>query len=173
MALLLRGAMARQRSPTNPDWRDFPRPTQVHYTADVERNSGIGSGLLRFPVRGDERGSLVALEHATGVPFDIARVYFVYGTRPGVSRGFHAHRQLRQLAVCVAGSCTMVLDDGGSRTDHRLDAPDLGIEIPPMIWHEMHDFSPDCVVAVLADAPYDEADYIRDYAEFRKLVQLG
>lgn len=128
---------------------------------------------MRFPVRGDERGSLVALERATGVPFDVARVYFIYGTQPGVSRGFHAHRQLRQLAVCVAGSCTMILDDGKQRAELRLDEPELGVEIGPMIWHEMHDFSPDCVVAVLADAPYDEGDYIRDHAEFKKLARLA
>jgi dTDP-4-dehydrorhamnose 3,5-epimerase-like enzyme len=124
-------------------------------------------------VRGDERGSLIALERSTGVPFDVARVYFIYETQPGVSRGFHAHRDLRQLAVCVSGSCTMVLDDGKKRTRLRLDRPDTGLEIGSMIWREMHDFSPDCVVVVLADRPYDEADYIRDYSRFTELVSRG
>jgi len=139
----------------------------------VERNLLEGCRLISLSVRGDERGSLIPLERATGVPFDIARVYFIYGTQPGVSRGFHAHRQLRQLAICIAGSCTMVLDDGRKRTKLRLDRPDAALEIGPMIWREMHDFSPDCVVAVLADAPYVEADYIRDYAEFAELAPIG
>jgi len=138
----------------------------------VERNLPEGCRLISLSVRGDERGSLIPLERATGVPFDIARVYFIYGTQPGVSRGFHAHRQLRQLAICIAGSCTMVLDDGRKRTELRLDRPDAALEIGPMIWHEMHDFSPDCVIVVAADAPYSEGDYIRDYAEFAELAPI-
>jgi dTDP-4-dehydrorhamnose 3,5-epimerase-like enzyme len=139
----------------------------------MERPLLSGYRLFDFPVRGDERGSLVALERATGVPFDIARVYFIYRTQRGVSRAFHAHRKLRQLAICVCGSCTMILDDGHERVELRLEEPNVAIEIGPMIWHELHDFSPDSVVAVLADAPYDESDYIRDHAEFVELARLG
>jgi len=139
----------------------------------VERNLPKGCRLLALQVKGDQRGSLIPLERATGVPFDIARVYFIYGTQPGVSRGFHAHYRLRQVAVCVAGSCTMILDNGRDRTELHLDQPDHGIEIGPMIWHEMHDFSADCVVVVLADGPYDEGDYIRDRAEFVELAGIG
>jgi dTDP-4-dehydrorhamnose 3,5-epimerase len=150
--------------------RGFPISAELSYTAAVERELPKGCRLITLQVRGDERGSLIALERATGVPFDVARVYFIYETQPGVSRGFHAHRDLRQLAVCVSGSCTMVLDDGKQRTQLRLDRPDTALEIGSMIWREMHDFSPDCVVVVLADRPYDEADYIRDYSQFIELV---
>jgi dTDP-4-dehydrorhamnose 3,5-epimerase len=139
----------------------------------VEQHLPEGCRLHSLRVRGDERGSLIALERATGLPFDIARVYVIYETQPGVSRGFHAHRHLRQLAICVAGSCTMVLDNGMTRTELRLDRPDAALEIGSMIWREMHDFSPDCVVVVLADRPYDEADYIRDYSQFTELVSRG
>jgi dTDP-4-dehydrorhamnose 3,5-epimerase-like enzyme len=119
---------------------------------------------------GDERGRLIALEdHATG--FSFRRAYFIYGTRPGVSRGFHAHRTLRQLVISLVGSCRFDLDDGKRRTSVILDRPTKGLFIEPMIWHEMHDFSPDCTLAVLASENYDEADYIRDYREFLKLVE--
>lgn len=121
---------------------------------------------IDFQVLGDERGSLVALEHERNVPFDIRRVYFIYGTAPGVSRGYHAHRALRQVAVCMAGSCTMVLDDGHHREDVRMDDPSRGLLIEGMLWREMHDFSDDCVLMVLASEVYDEADYIRDYQKF-------
>jgi dTDP-4-dehydrorhamnose 3,5-epimerase len=151
----------------------FRSAAQLTYLATVQQQLPVGCRLVPLAVRGDERGSLIALEQSTGVPFPIARVYFIYDTKEGVSRGFHAHRALRQLAVCVAGSCTMVLDDGRDRFEVRLDSPERGIEIGPMIWREMHDFSPDCVVAVLADAPYDEADYIRDYSAFAELANLG
>ena len=117
-------------------------------------------------VRSDERGNLVAIEGGREVPFDIARVYYLYGTAAGVERGFHAHKRLRQMAIAVSGSCTMMLDDGTTRTDVRLDHPAVGVMIEPMVWHEMRDFSGDCVLLVLADAAYDEGDYIRDHDQF-------
>ena len=125
---------------------------------------------VALPVRGNELGSLVAIEGSSEVPFAIARVYYIFGTRPDIIRGHHAHRQLTQLAVAVSGSCTMTLDDGRTRTAVRMDDPAKGLIMGSMIWREMSDFSPDCVLLVLADAHYDEGDYIRDYAEFRALT---
>ena len=130
-----------------------------------------GCTLLQLPVRGDERGSLVPIEAGRDVPFEIKRVYTVFGTRPGVRRGFHAHHVTEQVAVAVAGGCTMILDDGFERQKVRLDRPDRALTIPPMIWHEMEDFTPDCVLMVLANAVYDEADYLRDYQRF--LAAIG
>ena len=121
-------------------------------------------------VRGDSRGSLIALERSTGVPFDIARTYFIYETREGVSRGCHAHRALNQLVVAVHGAVTMILDDGERRETFRLTSPDQGLLIGPMVWREMHDFTPDCVLLVLADSPYEESDYIRDFEGFKRLA---
>jgi dTDP-4-dehydrorhamnose 3,5-epimerase-like enzyme len=122
---------------------------------------------VNFPPLGDERGSLVALESSKTVPFDIKRVYYIFGTQPGVARGFHAHRKLQQVAVCVTGKCRMILDDGINREEAWLDSPTKGLIIGDRIWREMHDFSPDCVLLVLASEHYDEADYIRDYAHFK------
>ena len=130
-----------------------------------------GCRIIDFALRGDERGSLVALEAGNDVPFEIRRVYYVFGTKDGVARGFHAHRQLQQLAVVVSGACDMVLDDGEKRVTLRLDSPDAGITLPPMVWHEMANFTPDCVLLVLAEDLYDEADYIRDYDRFLAAVR--
>lgn len=130
-----------------------------------------GCRLVPLAVRGDARGSLVAIEGMSDIPFAIARVYYVYATVSGVTRGLHAHRALHQLAVAVSGSCTMLLDDGALRMTVRLDDPAVGLTLPPMVWHEMSDFSADCVLMVLADAAYDEADYIRDYGEFLALAK--
>lgn len=128
---------------------------------------------MPLTVRGDERGSLVAIEQDETIPFQVARAYYLYGTQPGVVRGLHAHRTFVQFAVSVCGSCTMLLDDGIARETVTLDDPALGLLLPPMVWHEMADFSPDCVLLVLADAPYDERDYIRDYDEFRALARAA
>ena len=126
---------------------------------------------INLPPLGDERGSLVALEAAKTIPFDIQRVYYLFDTKPGVSRGFHAHKKLQQVAVCVTGQCRMVLDDGKERKEVWLDSSVKGIALPPMVWHEMHDFSPDCVLLVLASEHYDETDYIRDYEDFLGMIE--
>ena len=129
--------------------------------------------LIRFldiTSKGDERGQLVALEYENDIPFEIKRVYYLTGTKEGVPRGFHAHKELLQVAVCVSGRCLMKLDDGVSKEEVWLDAPDKAIIIDRMVWHEMHDFSPDCVLLVLASDIYDESDYLRDYPVFMSLI---
>lgn len=126
--------------------------------------------LINFSGLGDDRGSLVSLEARKNIPFDIKRVYYIFGTRPGVARGFHSHKALQQVAVCVSGKCKMLLDNGKEKAEVWLDSPTKGILIENMIWREMHDFSEDCVLMVLASEYYDEEDYIRDYEEFLKSV---
>jgi len=126
--------------------------------------------LIDFPSLGDDRGSLFALEANKTVPFDIKRVYYIFGTKPGVTRGFHAHKALKQVAVCVTGSCSVFLDDGQNKEEVLLDSPTKGLVIEDLVWHEMHDFTSDCVLLVLASEHYDEADYIRDYEKFKSVV---
>ena len=119
---------------------------------------------------GDERGKLIPLE-ASGVevPFEVKRVYYIFDTTPGTVRGKHAHRQLKQLLVCVSGACTIVCEmPDGTRSEHRLDWPTKGLIIEGVVWREMKDFSKDAVLMVLASEHYDPADYIRDYAAFRR-----
>ncbi|MGE4416323.1 MAG: FdtA/QdtA family cupin domain-containing protein [Marinobacterium sp.] len=128
--------------------------------------------LIDFPPLGDDRGSLVALEANKTVPFEIKRVYYIFGTKQGVARGFHAHKALKQVAVCVTGSCRMLLDDGQNKEEVLLDSPTKGLVIEDLVWREMHDFTPDCVLLVLASEHYDEADYIRDYDDFLKVVGI-
>ena len=127
--------------------------------------------IIKFNELGDDHGWLVALEAERNVPFPVRRVYYIYGTRPGVHRGRHAHHQLRQVLVCLNGACTILLDDGRQREEVRLTGNTEGLVLDPMIWHEMYDFSPGCVLIVLADAWYEEADYIRDYAAFKALCK--
>ena len=122
-----------------------------------------------FKVRGDERGSLIAIEENADIPFSIKRVYYIFDTQAGVTRGLHAHRTLRQVLVCVNGSCKVLLDDGMEKISVVMNNVSQGLLVDPMIWHEMYDFSSDCVLLVLASDFYDESDYIRDYHEFIEL----
>ena len=126
--------------------------------------------LIDIPQRGDSRGQLAVAELGGVLPFAARRIYWIHGTTPGVSRGFHAHRKLRQLCVCVAGSVRLSLFDGRRKESVVLDSSAKGLLIGPGLWREMHDFSPDCVLMVFADAEYDEADYIRDRDQFVRHV---
>lgn len=124
--------------------------------------------FINFKPLGDHRGSLVAVEAESSVPFPIRRVYYIYGTKDGVERGFHAHKELKQVAVAVSGSCEIVLENGDSSVSVILDSRTKGVLISPMVWHYMKNFSDDCVLLVLADGHYEESDYIRDYGEFTR-----
>lgn len=126
---------------------------------------------IHFPPLGDERGSLVALETGKTVPFDIKRVYYIFATQKDVARGFHAHKDLKQIVVCVTGKCRMILDDSKVRQEIWLDSPTKGLLISDLVWREMHNFSQDCVLLVLASEHYDESDYIRDYEDFIKIAR--
>ena len=126
-----------------------------------------------FQRHGDDRGMLVALEEGKEIPFDVKRVYYMYDTVEGVRRGFHAHKCLEQILICVHGSCKILLDNGKEKEIVSLDTPYEGLYISNDTWREMYDFSPDAVLMVLASELYDEADYIRDYDEFLKYVEAN
>lgn len=134
----------------------------------MKKNSLIN--LINFEILGDDRGSLIALESNKTIPFKVKRIYYIFGTKIGVSRGFHAHRDLLQIAICVHGKCRILLDDGGHREQVWLDTPTKGLLIGNMIWREMHDFSSDCVLMVLASGYYNPNDYIRDYEKFQTML---
>jgi dTDP-4-dehydrorhamnose 3,5-epimerase-like enzyme len=122
--------------------------------------------ILNFKTLGDDRGSLIAIEEGYNAPFDIKRVYYIFDTKEGAERGFHAHINLKQICIAVKGSCTFVLDDGNKKEEIQLSNPNQGLFIEGLIWREMKDFSPDSVLVVLASEHYDESDYIRDYQKF-------
>ena len=126
-----------------------------------------------FQPHGDDRGMLIAFEENKDIPFEIKRVYFMYDTKEGVRRGYHAHKNLKQILVCVHGSCKVLLDNGAEKKIVHLEKPYEGLYIENNIWREMYDFSEDAVLMVFASDFYKEEDYIRDYDEFLELVNSG
>ena len=112
-------------------------------------------------------GCLTIAEQGGTVPFAIRRVYYITQLRnPAAVRGRHAHKTLQQAIFCVNGSFRLDLDDGARQTSLVLDTEHVGVYMGPLLWHEMRDFSQDCVILVLASAVYDEADYLRSYDAF-------
>jgi dTDP-4-dehydrorhamnose 3,5-epimerase-like enzyme len=123
--------------------------------------------LLELPVIQNPQGNLTFIEEQRHVPFPIARVYYLYDVPGGAMRGGHAHRALEQLIVAISGSFDVIIDDGSARKTVTLNRSRIGLYMPPMIWRELVNFSSGSVCMVLASAYYDEADYYRDYDEFR------
>jgi len=127
--------------------------------------------LIDLKIHGDDRGSLIALENSKSFPFDIKRVFYIFGTQEGVSRGNHSHYKTKQFLISISGSCKVTLDDGINKKTFNLDKPNLGLLQDPYIWGTMHDFSEDCVLMVLANDLYKEDDYIRDYDKFLEVIK--
>lgn len=126
--------------------------------------------IINLTEHGDDRGLLVSLEENKNIPFDIKRVFYIYGTQQGVVRGQHAHKSLKQFAVCTSGSCKFLLDDSIDIKVVELSKPNVGLYIGNLVWREMFDFTPDCVLLVFANEYYNIDEYINDYEEFKKNV---
>lgn len=126
--------------------------------------------LQKFNVLGDDRGQLIALEENKDIPFNIKRVFYIFGTIKNIPRGEHSHYKTKQFLIAVNGSCKVTLDNGEEKETFDLNSRDIGLFQDALIWGTMHDFSEDCVLMVLANDGYDAKDYITDYNEFLKVV---
>lgn len=122
--------------------------------------------LITLPKIEDHRGNLTFIEANEHVPFPIKRTYYLYDVPSGSERGGHAHRELEQLIVAVAGSFDVLLDDGNQEKRITLNRPYIGLYVSTMIWRELDNFASGSVCLVLASTHYDEGDYFRDYSEF-------
>lgn len=127
--------------------------------------------IVEFQERGDERGYLVVAESNAEVPFDIKRVFYIYGTEENVARGEHANRLTEFMLIVVNGSCKVDVDDGNNVEMFELKHQNQGLYLPKMYWKTMYDFSPDCILLVLCSEKYNSEEYIRDYDEFIKEVK--
>jgi hypothetical protein len=130
-----------------------------------------GCHLVAFPRVEDPRGNLSFVEGSRHVPFDIARVYWLYDVPGGAERGGHAHRDLHQVIVAMSGSFDVVLDDGTITQRVHLNRSYAGLYVPSMVWREIDNFSSGSVCMVLASRPYEEDDYIRERSTFRSMTR--
>ena len=127
--------------------------------------------MLEFEQKGDSRGHLVIVEGGEDIPFEIKRIFYIYGSDNNVIRGSHANRNSEFVLINVAGTSKVRVKDGkGNEAVFSLNRPHAGIYLPKMIWKEMYEFSEDSVLLCLASTHYDAEEYIRDYDEFIKIV---
>ena len=128
--------------------------------------------LIEFADLGDERGNLVVIEgDGMDVPFDIKRVFYIYGSDSTVVRGQHANRETEFLLVNVSGNSKVRVDNGEESVVIELNKPGTGLYLSSMLWKDMYDFSQDSVLLVLASRHYDEAEYIRDYETYLQVLK--
>lgn len=126
---------------------------------------------IEFKKITDGRGNLTPIEYPIDIPFEIKRIYYIYNVGEGVPRGFHSHKDLEQILLAVNGNIDILVKTPEEEQIIRLDDPAKGLYIGPMIWREMHNFSNQAVLLVLASNVYDEKDYLRDYNEYEKEYQ--
>lgn len=127
--------------------------------------------MLAFENNKSQWGNLVAIEEGLSVPFEIKRVYYIFDVSKDVRRGFHAHRNLEQVLICIHGQVSIFVDDCTEKEIYTLNSPMQGLRISSMVWREMYDFSEDAVLLVLASELYNPSDYIRDYDEYKNFMQ--
>lgn len=126
--------------------------------------------IIEFADLGDERGKLVVIEGGQSIPFEIKRVFYIYGSDSTVVRGQHANRESEFMLINVAGKSKVRITDGKEEFVVELDRPMMGVYIPKMVWKDMYDFSEDSVLLVLASTHYDGTEYIRDYEEYKREI---
>ena len=129
--------------------------------------------MLEFSEKGDERGRLVIIEGGQDIPFEVKRVFYIYGSDKDVMRGQHANRRTEFVLINVAGTSKVKVKDGrGNEVIFCLNRPHTGVYLPAMVWKDMYDFSEDSVLLVLASEHYDAEEYIRDYDAFAYEIEL-
>ncbi len=129
--------------------------------------------MLEFPQHGDDRGHLVVVEGIKDIPFDVKRIFYIYGSDKNIIRGQHANKKTEFVLINVVGSSKVKVNDGkGNEAVFTLNRPHTGIYLPKMIWKDMYDFSEDSVLLCLASEQYDSSEYIRNYDDFLKAVNI-
>lgn len=128
--------------------------------------------ILYFNELGDERGHLVVVEGKQDLPFDINRIFYIYGSDPSVVRGQHANRETEFVLINVSGKSKIRISDGIEKLVIELNKPNMGVYLPKMVWKDMYDFSSDSVLLVLASTHYDAREYIRNYEEYVKEIKV-
>lgn len=128
--------------------------------------------VMKFNQLGDERGHLVVIEGCKDIPFEISRIFYIYGSDPSVIRGQHANKDSEFVLINVSGKSKVKIDYGNSQEIIELSEPHMGVYIPKMIWKEMYDFSEDSVLLVLSNFKYNSDEYIRDYNEYLSLINM-
>ncbi|MGL4308834.1 MAG: sugar 3,4-ketoisomerase [Cetobacterium sp.] len=126
--------------------------------------------LLSFPQLGDERGHLVVVEGLKDIPFEIKRMFYIYGTKTDVVRGQHANKKSEFVLINLSGNCKIKVDDGENKEVIILDKPHEGIYLEKMVWKDMFDFSEDSILLVLSNHSYDSEEYVRDYENFKREI---
>lgn len=127
--------------------------------------------VIKLPQIHDTRGDLTFIEGQVHIPFDIARVYYLYNVPVDAERGGHAHKELQQVLFALSGSFRVTVDDGKNKAEYWLRDPRKGLYISRMVWREMDSFSQGAVCMVLASHRYDESDYFRDYQAFLRAIE--
>jgi len=138
---------------------------------DIITHHNTGAKFIRFKQMGDVRGHLVVVEGSKDIPFEIARVFYIYGSDNNVVRGKHANKKSEFVLINISGTSKVRVDNGLTSEVYELNEPHTGIYIPRMLWKDMYDFSSDSILLILSNEKYDPEEYIRNYEEYLAIVK--
>ena len=126
--------------------------------------------IYNLPKIKDKRGNLSFIEGENHIPFEIKRVYWIYDVPGGVNRGGHAFREQSEFIVALSGSFDIEIDNGKDIETYRMNRSYYGLFVPKGLWRKMKNFSTNSLALVIASTVFNASDYIRDYKEFKLLV---
>ena len=144
--------------------------TQKSQNDPQERVTIRDCDIINLPKISDPRGNLTFIEGGNHLPFEIKRIFYLYDVPGGAWRAGHALKTCHQFVIAISGSLDVILDNGIRKKRYHLNRSYYGLYIPPLIWREIDNFSTNSVCLVMASEFYQESDYFRSYAEFRKIV---
>jgi acetyltransferase-like isoleucine patch superfamily enzyme/dTDP-4-dehydrorhamnose 3,5-epimerase-like enzyme len=175
-AMVGAGSVVTKSVPANATVMGNPARISVNVNKEKKRAIGLeikdlqvnGVQLFTFKKYDDKRGSLTVGNFESEIPFLPRRYFVITGVPAGEVRGEHSHKECHQFLVCTSGSCNSTVDDGQNKLEVVLDSPNVGLYLPPGTWGVQHSYSAGASLIVFASHPYDNADYIRNYDEFKK-----
>lgn len=126
--------------------------------------------LIKLPKLDDFRGNLSFIEEDGQLPFQIRRIYWIYDVPGGESRGGHAFKETEEMIVALSGSFDLLLHNGIREYKYSLNRSYYGVFVPKMVWRMIENFSTNSLALILASTAYNEADYLRDFEEFKLMM---
>lgn len=126
--------------------------------------------IIELPKILDDRGNLSFFENSNQIPFDISRVYWIYDVPGGQQRGGHAYKDLQEIIIALSGSFDVILNDGSREKKFTLNRSYYALYIPRLIWRHMENFSTNSLAFIATDQLYKPEQYIRDFSEFKRMV---
>ena len=115
-----------------------------------------------------EDSSITVIESFKDYEFICKRLY-VINTEGECSRGYHGHKNLKQILNCPAGEVVIKIIGLEYEEEFILNDKNKVLYLPSSYWREIK-MKKGSSLVVMASEKYDENDYIRNFDDFMSWV---